>query len=294
MTGLKLLTVGEILWDVFPDGSRLGGAPFNFSAHATQLGHDVVFVSAVGDDDRGRRALEQARELRLRTEYIRVVDTAPTGQVAVRLTSGGQPSYVIHRPAAYDRANLDETALREIAGWDPDWLCFGTLHQTDSGARALTRRLAEACPRAGRFYDVNLRRDSYTSELVAELLGEANVVKLNDEEVAELGRMLGMPSASALEFSRHGAATYGWRAICVTRGAAGCTVWIDGDEAEVAAQPVDVVDTVGAGDAFAAAFLHGLNQGWGPRPIGEFANRVGGLVARRPGAIPRWSMEDLA
>ncbi len=287
MSRLRLLTIGEILWDVFPNAEHLGGAPFNFSAHAARLGHEVRFVSAVGDDDRGRRALAEARDLGLDTRLIDTVAGAPTGYVTVTVDGAGQPSYVIHRPAAYDLADLTATALDELAAWRPDWLAFGTLHQMDPGARALTRRLAEACPAARRFYDVNLRRDSFTPALVAALLAEAHVVKLNDEEVVELGRMLALPAASPLEFCRSNAERFGWDAVCVTRGAAGSTVLAGDRTAEVPGVAVTVVDTVGAGDAFAAAFLHGLNAGWPAAKVGEFANRVGAFVASRAGATPR-------
>ena len=286
---MKLTCIGEILWDVFDHAEHLGGAVFNLAAHAAQMGHDVCFISAVGDDERGRRALLQAGELGVRTDYIKTVAGQPTGYVTVSLDDGGQPTYVIHRPVAYDFASLSDGELTAISDSEPHWICYGTLHQITGGARELTRRLVDAIPGARTFYDVNLRKDSYTPELVDSLLRMANVVKLNDAEVEALGVMLDLPHASIEEFCRRNAGAFGWEAVCVTRGAAGCSLLLDGGFVESPGQPVKVADAVGAGDAFAAAFLHGLGEGWPAERIAAFANRVGGFVASQSGAVPRWS-----
>ena len=289
---VKIVSIGEILWDVFEDAEHLGGAPFNFAAHAGRLGHEVFFVSAVGDDERGRRALERASALGLTTRYIGAIAGQPTGAVTVTVDSSGQPSFVIHRPAAYDFAELTAAAIAEISSRQPDWICFGTLHQMNPRARDLTRRLVESIPGARRLYDVNLRADSYTPELVRELLERATVVKLNDAEVLAIGRMLGLPHASIEAFCRENPGDFGWEAVCVTQGAKGCSVLIGDEFVEAPGYEVRVADAVGAGDAFAAAFLHGLGAGWPAARIAGFANRVGALVAGKDGAIPPWSIEE--
>jgi len=290
---MRILSIGEILWDVFDEGEHLGGAPFNFAAHAAQLGHEVYFLSAVGEDERGRRALARVRELGLTDRYISRLPGAPTGTVTVELSSDGQPSFTIHRPAAYDLVDLSGEQLDCLAAARPDWICFGTLHQMHPGARRLTRRVLAAIPSARRFYDVNLRPDSYTPELVRELLDTASVVKLNDGEVTALGELLGLPVASLETFCLANAERFGWQAVCVTRGADGCSLLLDDEYIEAPGLTVDVADTVGAGDAFSAAFLHGLGAGWPPAEIAAFANRVGAFVAGRPGAIPAWTPADL-
>jgi fructokinase len=289
---MRIVGIGEILWDVFEDSEKLGGAPLNFSVHASRLGHDVTFVSAVGDDPRGRTALARAGDFGLRTGFIQVAPRTATGTVSVRLDSAGQPDFTIHRPAAYDALRLDSADLQRLAAIQPDWLYYGTLHQTDPAARAETRKLAEALPGARRFYDINLRRDSYTRELVAELMATAHVVKLNDEEAAAIDAMFGRRHGSLSEFTEFWSRQFGWRALAVTRGPRGCAIRIGADYAEAPGYAVKVVDTVGAGDAFAAAFLHGLWQGWDAGLAGDFANRVGAVVASRPGGVPLWRMED--
>jgi fructokinase len=269
---MRIVSIGEILWDVFGAVDHLGGAAFNFAAHARKLGHDVVFVSAVGDDARGRRALERMAALGLTTNYVQIVN-APTGVVTVHLDAAGQPDFTIHRPAAYNLVDFAEQELQ----LDPDWIYFGTLHQFDPLSREVTRRLLAANPYAKRFYDVNLRPRCYTPVLVAELLHSADVVKLNEQELAQVEQWFGKLDIKSL---------------CVTHGEKGCRVQLGDDRAEVPGYAIEVADTVGAGDAFAAAFVHGLGQGWGAAQIGDFANRVGALVASRHGAIPDWTIDE--
>ena len=268
---MTIVSIGEILWDVFPDSERLGGAPFNFAVHAQRLGHEVIFLSAVGEDERGRRAREKAAALGLRTDFIQVAPGMATGTVSVRLDGSGHPDFTIHRPAAYDAVRLAAADLARLASRQPAWIYYGTLHQVDPRVHAETRKLLDTFPDARKFYDVNLRRDSYTRSLVRELIAGADAVKLNQDE--------------AREFPEYASC----RVFAVTRGEAGCAVRIGEDCAEAPGHPVTVVDTVGAGDAFAAAFLHGLSQGWEARRTADFANRRGAAVAARAGAIP----EDL-
>ncbi len=289
---MKILSIGEILWDVLPDGEYLGGAPLNFAAHATRLGHEALFVSAVGKDTRGHAALQRIAGLGLSTRFVAVCPQVATGYVSVALQADGQPQFTIHRPAAYDFPALDAGGEAELARFQPGWLYFGTLAQTSSTTHALTTHLMAAHPRARRFYDVNLRIDSWTPELVLDLLRQANVVKLNDGEAAVLGEVLQMSWRTLEEFCRKATARFGWEGICVTRGAEGCSILLRGEYVETPGYPVDVADAVGAGDAFAAAFLHGLGHGWAPAAIGDFANRVGALIASRSGAIPPWTLEE--
>ncbi|HEX8985484.1 MAG TPA: PfkB family carbohydrate kinase [Bryobacteraceae bacterium] len=289
---MRIIAIGEILWDAFGDTERLGGASFNFAVQARRLGHDVIFLSAVGDDDRGRRALHAVEEFGLPTRFVRTLPGSATGTVSVTVDAAGQPDFVIHRPAAYDCIELGREDFEEIAAFEPGWIYFGTLHQMNPRAKLTTGRLVDSCGGAQRFYDVNLRANSYTPELVCELMRQADIVKLNEDEVATAARFIGCAGAGIEEFCRFGLERCGWDSVCVTRGARGCALLVEGVYVEAPGYPVDVSDTVGAGDAFAAAFVHGMGQGWRPAEIGDFANRVGALVASRPGALPEWTMEE--
>lgn len=292
ITQMNIVTIGEILWDVFDSGDRLGGAPFNFSAHAARLGHHVCFVSGVGSDARGEKALEEMARLSVPSRYVRKAFDAATGVVTVTLTPAGEPSYVVHRPAAYDFPVLDAEDLRELGNLQPAWIAYGTLAQTSPVVHAVTESLLAALPQAGRFYDVNLRKGSEDPALVERLLGEATFVKLNEGEAARLSSWFGLAGNSVEVFCRAISSRFQLRGVCVTLGARGCALRIDGEFARCAGYNVQVRDAVGAGDAFAAALLHGIGNGWPLSRTGDFANRVGALVASRPGGIPDWSVAE--
>lgn len=290
---MKIVSIGEVLWDVIGDTEHLGGAPFNFAAHARRLGHDVQFVSAVGCDERGNRVLERMAQMNLSTRFVRRAEGFPTGIASVTLDAEGQPSFRIEHPAAYDFPELTPGDLEEIFSPAPEWIYFGTLLQVSSKAYAVTGELLAAKGGARRFYDVNLRPSCYTPHIVRDLLSQSTVVKLNDEEVSMVDRMCGRTHSNLEEFCRDYAALLGWEAVCVTRGAEGCVLLLGDEFVSAPGYPVKVVDTVGAGDAFAAAFLHGLGSGWPAGQVVDFANRVGALVAGCPGAIPPWTMDDI-
>jgi fructokinase len=290
---MKLISIGEILWDVIGGQERLGGALLNLSVHAWRLGHEVSLVSAVGADQHGDRALEAMSGLGLSIDLVQRSEEWPTGIVTVTVADDGQPEFEIHRPAAYDSMKLDKAALERLAAWDPDWVCFGTLLSIYPRGRNALLETMDALPRARRFYDVNLRPKSFTPELVLELLGHATVVKLNQDEVRSLDPMFQGSTRTLEEFCRDHAGRFGWEAVCVTRGELGCAILVDDRYVEVPGYRVQVADTVGAGDAFSAAFLHGLNAGWSAGEIGDFANRLGALVASRPGGAAPWSIEEI-
>jgi len=288
---MRIAAIGEILWDVFEDGERLGGAPFNFAAHAAQLGGQVDFVSAVANDERGGAALVQAGELGLAGRYLKTVAKPPTGHVTVTLADG-QPDYVIHRPAAYDAVTLTDDDLRALAETRHDWVYFGTLFAHLDDPRMQLERMLAAVPQARRFYDINLRKESWSKGLLAELLGHANILKINESEARTVAELFGGPDDGAEAFSRWALEEWRLEGMAVTRGADGCALLLDGRWTECPGVEVELADAVGAGDAFAAGLLHGIGQHWAPEKIGAFANRVGALVASRNGAIPRWTAEE--
>ena len=300
---MKAISVGEVLWDVIDHEEFLGGAPFNFAAHLHRLGHTVSFVSGVGLDHRGRRVLQKITELGLSTDYVSRVEDAPTGWVEVKLDQAGQPHFTIHRPAAYDFPRLSDTQLKQLVSERPDWIYFGTLLQMSSQARRLTAALIASNPKAQRFYDLNLRPGCYEPSLVRDLMSKATVVKLNEDEAREIAQMLHFGSYASLhEFCQSCARQFSSKVVCVTRGARGCALLISEDSGgsefvEIDGYPVEVADAVGAGDAFAAALLHGLDlhgqaDGWLVEQVADFANRVGALVAGRRGAVPAWTVEE--
>lgn len=290
---MTIVSVGEILWDLIGEDEHLGGAPFNFAVNASRLGHEVLFVSGVGDDARGRRAVEHAQALGLSTDYIKKAEGFPTGLATVELDTDGQPTFQIQRPAAYDRVELTPQDIAAITSRQPDWVYFGTLQQTSSRARELTKQLVSSNPQARRFYDVNLRPDSYTPALVEELSSQATVLKLSESEANTLADWFDIPIDSVEHFCRRATDRFGWQAVVVTRGADGCALLIGGEFCESPGVRIQVADAVGAGDAFSAAFVHGLSAGWPAERVAIFSNRVGALVASRSGATPAWTLDDI-
>ena len=289
---MRIVSIGEVLWDVIGDKEYLGGTALNFAAHATRLGHTVFFVSAVGKDARGQRVLERMTELGLSTRYIHEIDTHPTGVVTVELDQAGVPRFTLHHPAAYDAPELTDGEFAELLSPKPEWIYFGTLFQMSPQAKRLTYRLIDSRCGARLLYDVNLRKDSYTTQLVREMMPRGQVVKLNEEEAGKVDQMFGQGARSLEDFCRSYTKEFGWQAACVTRGEKGCVMLMDGEYVEAAGYPLQTQDTVGAGDAFAAAFVHGLNLQWPAPEIADFANRVAALVASRPGGTPPWTLEE--
>lgn len=289
---MKIVSVGEILWDVIGKEEYLGGAALNFAVHAAKLGNTVLFVSAVGEDERGQRALDRLKELGLSTRFVHSLQTHPTGIVTVELDSAGQPKFTLHHPAAYDAPGLSDHELAELFSPQPDWIYYGTLFQMSPQAKALTYKLLDSAAGSRIFYDINLRKDHYNTGLLRELMPRAQVVKLNEEEAGSINRMFGRASQSLEDFCRSYAQEFGWEHVCITRGEKGCALLAGEEYLEAPGYAVSTRDAVGAGDAFAAAFLHGLGQQWPPAQIADFANRVAALVASRPGGTPHWTIEE--
>jgi fructokinase len=291
-SSMKIISMGEVLWDVIGGTEHPGGAPFNFAAHAKQLGHEVFFVSAVGRDARGQRILNTMTEFGLSTRYVHSLEGHPTGFVTVSVDSSGQPDYLIHRPAAYDFPQLAQSEVEELLFPAPAWIYYGTLQQMSRVAHDLLLSLLRSGRNVHRFYDVNLRRHCYTPDLVRELMEHATVLKLNQQEAGEIADMFGDSYGSLESFCRSYTQRFQWEAVCVTRGEQGCAILMGDRYVESPAYSVRVMDTVGAGDAFSAAFVHGFSANWEPVQIADFANRVGALVASRRGAVPTWIIQE--
>ena len=289
----RVLGIGELLWDLFPDGPRLGGAPFNVVASMRRLSHPAAFVTAVGDDELGRSAVAAVDELGVDTTFISVAPDLPTGTVAVTPDPVEGHRFTIGSPAAYESIGDADTLVTRLLDLVPEALVYGTLAQRSPAVRELTHRVATEIRPVKRLYDVNLRDGSWTGDLVLDLLRDATVVKLNGDETVVLAGLLGS-AATGRALAAALAARYGIERLCITRGAAGATLLVGGDEYMVEGIEVDVADTVGAGDAFAAGLLHGLLTDMPPDETLRFANRLGALVASRAGALPVWSATELA
>lgn len=287
-----VVAIGEVLWDVYPAEQHLGGAPFNFAAHCCQLSAQSAIVSRVGDDDLGDAILARAQAIGVDHSLIQRDEAHPTGQVLVTLHAGGQPVYDIRLGAAYDYLEPVPEVSDRLAG--ADVVCFGTLAQRHSVSRATIGELLDGARGALRVCDLNLRAPHYTVDVVRSSVQRSDVLKLNDDELRILQSMLGREDWAEDRFLLHLIDAYGIALVCVTLGARGCLLRTADERVEAPGYRCQVVDTVGSGDAFAAALvLHYIARS----PLDEvadFANLVGAYVATQPGAIPVLTSERLA
>lgn len=291
---MKIVSLGEVLWDVFDDQRRfLGGAPLNFSINATRFGHTVSLVSAVGNDRLGAEALARIRQAGLSTCSIQSSSEYPTATAEVRTDATGNTQFFIRRPAAFDTLVYDPACLSPAGDEHPDWIYFGTLALTEPRSEGVLQQILRDSPNAKRFYDVNLREGHWSHDLVQRLSSLADVIKLNADEAIILSRTDSTKQAFSLEeFCRNWSLRFGVKILCVTLGSQGCAIFTEDKLSYFAGMEVEVADTVGAGDAFSAGFLHGLGEALPLNDVADFANAVGALVASRPGATPDWNAVD--
>lgn len=276
--------IGEVLWDIYADGARLGGAPANFACHAAAQGVESWIVSAVGVDELGERAAEDLRALGVRADIVR--DRGhPTGRVNVAVDAAGRPTFEIAPDAAWDHipwtANLESLANRA------DAVCFGTLAQRSPVSReTISRFLRVARPSALRMFDVNLRQSYYDPATIERSLELASGLKLNEDELPTVASACGIRAANTTATLRALAQRFELRIVAVTRGAEGATLVAGDAESVEPAPPVTVVDTVGAGDAFTATLVCGVLAGASLAEINRHANAVAAYVCSQAGAMP--------
>lgn len=251
-----VIGIGEFLWDMLPAGRKAGGAPVNFAYHASQHGAEGWAVSAVGDDEAGRDLLAETRRHGIRTE-VATVDR-PTGTVEVALQNG-QPAYTIREQVAWDYIPLTETMLRLAC--EARAISFGTLAQRGEVSRLTTAALVGVvADDAWRIYDINLRQHFYSEELIDHSLGMANVLKINDGELVELRRMFRLPATDEAA-CRALMERYALRMVVLTAGDRFSSIYTAEDVSTLPTPRVEVVDTVGAGDAFSGALFGSLLSG---------------------------------
>jgi fructokinase len=280
-----IVGIGELLWDLLPEGKKLGGAPANFAYMSSMLGDRSIIASRIGDDELGREAAERLSQIGLMNRYVQVDEKHATGTVRVDVDETGQPDFIITEEAAWDYIQFTH-------GWQEmarraDAICYGSLAQRSPASReAILSFLRASRSEALRVYDVNLRPPFYSASVLHESLKLSRIVKLNDQELPVVMGLLGLSGNGDVESGRTLLRAYGLEMVCMTRGARG-SILVSG--AEVVEHPglrVDVADTVGAGDAFTAALTHHYLRGAPLERISKAANLLGAWVASQTGAMP--------
>ncbi len=285
---MHALSFGELLWDIIEGEEHIGGAPFNLAAHLAQMGADSALVSSVGKDELGRRALDYAAENGVGTEFVGLDEGLETGTVLVELDEKGSPTYDIREGSAWDRIALSEEQLKKLELREWDVLAFGSLAQRTEGNRAVLTRLVEKAAPAELFFDVNLRQNYYSRDVIADSLRLASILKLNDDEVPEISTLLYGEKILDRAFCERMEKEWGIHTVCITRGKQGASICTRGEYFHVPVIPVSVGDTVGAGDSFSAAFLYGYFTTGDVRKAGNLASLVSSFVASKNGAIPSY------
>lgn len=277
--------MGEALWDMLPEGKKIGGAPANFAYHVSQFGLNSRVVSAVGEDELGAEILKNFQEKKLNC----MIETVPypTGTVQVELDTNGVPCYDIREGVAWD--NIPFTPALEGLARQTQAVCFGSLAQRSVVSRETINRFIDAMPESDttlKIFDINLRQGFYTKDILCNSFRKCNVLKINDEELVTVSRMFGYPGIDLQDKCWILLAKYNLKMLILTCGVNGSYVFTPGSISFVETPKVEVADTVGAGDSFTAAFVASILKG---KPVGEahkLAVEVSAYVCTQNGAMP--------
>lgn len=286
---LKAVAYGEVLWDVFSNEKKIGGAPLNVALRMKTLGCDVAMISCVGNDDDGKAIINHVKSLGFETNTISTSEEFPTGLVQVSLNKSGSASYVINYPSAWDKIIVNDLGKNLVA--EADVLIFGSLVCRDEVSRKSLEELLQT--KAYKVFDVNLRKPHYTYEILERLMNSADFVKFNDEELLEIASALKSPFSTLEENIQFISEKTNTKAMCVTRGGDGALLFWENKLYENEGYTVKVADTVGAGDSFLATLITSLLTGKSPQSAIDFACAIGALVAASPGANPEISIQRI-
>ncbi len=282
-----VVSLGEVLWDLFPDGARFGGAPANFACHAAALDTRVSMISAVGDDAKGREAVAILRGYGIDVSTIERVSDLSTGSVGIILDESGIPTFEIHESAAWDR--IAWSSEMESMVIEADAIYFSTLVQRGEISREMTRRVLDAAKgsRIPRVLDVNLRQPFFDNALIRESVERCSILKISDSELFEVTVACGVSGENDLEgVLRALVDRYELDLVALTRGPDGALIVSSNETIDQAGTPVKVADTVGAGDAFTARLVVGILRGENLRFVAKEACENAAFVCSKEGAVP--------
>ena len=281
-----IVGMGEALWDVLPEGKKIGGAPTNFAYHISQFGFNSRVVSAIGDDNLGNEIIENFDSKDLK--YIIEKVPYPTGTVQVELDEAGVPCYDIKENVAWD--NIPFTPELEELAHNTRSVCFGSLAQRSIVSRETINRFLDVMPDGEgqcKIFDVNLRQGFYSKEILCNSFRKCNILKINDEELITVSRMFGYPGIDLQDKCWILLAKYNLKMLILTCGINGSYVFTPGVVSFVETPKVEVADTVGAGDSFTAAFVAAILKGKTVPEAHKLAVDVSAFVCTQNGAMPK-------
>lgn len=286
-----IVGLGEILWDVFPDGKVLGGAPANFAYHATQLGFNGYALSAIGDDALGKEIISSLEEKKL--NYLLKTTAFPTGTVQVTLSGEGIPQYEICENVAWD--NIPFTGHTENLAKQCAAVCFGSLAQRSKTSRETIRRFLHSTPESClKIFDINLRQHFYSQDVIEESLAVADILKINEDEIKIIAEMFHLSARNEDEICRHLLRNFDLQVVILTKGTEGSYIFTSNEESYLPTPKVEVADTVGAGDSFTAAFVVAFLSGKSVKESHRIAVEVSAYVCQQFGAMPELKQDVVA
>lgn len=280
---------GEVLWDVFEDQEKIGGAPLNVALRLKSFKEHVAIISAIGDDELGKRLINYLEEHHLSQDYIQINSSYATGKVIVTLDHSGSATYDIDFPAAWDHITLDQASIDLVKS--SKVFVFGSLVCRNATSKHTLLELLNYA--SFKVFDVNLRPPFYSFELLSELMHEANFIKFNDEELEEITQHFDSGSSSLEDSMSFISKTFNADFVCVTRGGEGAVLLNNGTFYYNSGYSVKVKDTVGAGDSFLATILYNITNNLGPQESLNRACAIGSIVASSEGANPPISESDI-
>ena len=283
-----IISLGEVLWDLFPECERFGGAPANFACHAAIQGADVTMLSAVGDDQHGRDGIDILSAYGIDVSLMQVISETPTGTVGVEVDNDGKPSFVIHRGSAWDNITWNDAIASRMATVDA--IYFGTLGQRDPVSRATIRRAVEVAALAGipRVLDINLRAPFFDAEMIRNSVQLASILKLSDDELVEVCSACSISKTDQSEGDLRVLLEFGnLDMVILTCGKDGAVLVTPDDTVTQNGISTNVIDTVGAGDSFIAAFLIGELRGESGKQNLRRSCEIAAATCAHSGAVPK-------
>ncbi len=285
----SVVCFGEVLWDMLPSGKKLGGAPFNVALRIQSFGNKAAVISAIGNDAQGKEIVDKIKSYSACIDHIQYSKKYNTSEVLVSLDKNGSASYEIRKPCAWDDIELIDSDIEAVK--NADAFIYGSLSSRSETSK--TTLLALLKYAKFKIFDVNLRAPHYTQGGLEELMAEADLIKLNDDEIVDICKEMGFKNDSMEENIRFIAQKTNTNQICVTRGENGAILYLEDSFYYNQGYKVEVEDTVGAGDSFLATVIDRLLKGFGPQKGIDDASAVGAIVASRSGANPKILNEEI-
>ena len=279
---IKAVCFGEVLFDIFPNGERIGGAPLNVASRLSSLGIQTEMISSIGNDERGKKIISYLQDKNISTGNIQIKGEYQTGLVNVTLSASGSATYEIAHPAAWDKIEVTDAIKSSVS--NSNVFIFGSLVCRDEKSKSTLIDLLEIA--RYKVFDINLRPPYYEKKLLIDLMEKADFLKFNDDELFEIAEIMDSKYNSLEQNLHFIAEKTNTKSICVTKGRHGAVLLYNGECFYNSGYKIKVKDTVGAGDSFLASLISGLFQGKGPQYSLDFACAMGALVAAEEGANP--------